>query len=66
MSQMPRDAVVRVLQKLLAGAEADARQFSRDYYDGRASGLRTALEILAMDEDDVLPPAKTDQPEITN
>lgn len=32
------------------GRDAARAKASRDYLDGRASGLRSALEILAMDE----------------
>jgi len=57
MAQYPRDAVTRILTKLLAGEEDNVRRFpaSSDYYKGRASGLQTALELLAMDENDALP-----------
>jgi hypothetical protein len=59
MAQYTREAVARILTALLAGAEADERRFaaSRDYHGGRVSGLRTALELLTMDENDALPTA---------
>lgn len=62
MSQLPRDAVVRILQKLMAEAEDDVRSFasSPDYYKGRVSGIKTALDVLAMDEDELLPRVATD------
>lgn len=58
MALMPREAVVRVLQTLLANTEADASRSSasRDWFDGRASGIKSALNVLTADEDDLLPP----------
>lgn len=70
MAQIPRTSVASILKMLLASAETDQRlsktPSSRDYYDGRVSGLRTALDVLGMDEDDCLPPVSADQPAITN
>lgn len=58
MAQIPRASVVSILKALLVTEEELARQAREKsapqhdpYHDGRVSGLRTALEVLDMDED---------------
>lgn len=58
MAQIPRQSVVSILKALLVTEEELARQAREKpalqhdpYYDGRVSGLRTALALLDMDED---------------
>lgn len=61
MAQLPRESVVAILQTLLVTAEANAARrgvYLRDYYEGRASGIQSALDILTKDEDYFLPPVK--------
>lgn len=59
MPRMPRESVVNILKTLLASTEANARRSSasREWLDGRASGIQSALDILTLNEDDLLPPA---------
>jgi len=55
---MPRESVVNILKTLLASTEAAARlsSASQEWYDGRASGIQSALDILTLDEDELFPP----------
>ena len=60
MAQIPRGSVVSILNALLTVAKANAARANPrgDYHKGRVSGLETALDVLAMDEDEVLPPVR--------
>lgn len=58
MAQIPRESVVNILKALLVTEEEMVQQAQskpsllRDqYHEGRVSGLRTALDVLDMDED---------------
>lgn len=54
MSEIPRASVVSILKALLVTETEMGRlaksEMSREYHGGRASGLRTAIEVLTMDE----------------
>lgn len=66
MAQIPRESVVSILKSIKASEEEMARQakssMSREYHDGRASGLQSAIDVLTMDE---RAPFESDQPETT-
>lgn len=54
MALIPRESVVSILRALKVGEDEMARQakspLSKEYHDGRASGLQSALDVLTMDE----------------